>query len=136
MSTPDTKPQDLWAILELFGHARIAGRISEQEFAGGKLVRVDVPEVTAVRTTWRNGADVAEPYTIPAHTRSLGMAAVYSINWCDEATARMAAETIKHQPINPFSGARALANLPASELQRLLGPAREGGSVLEEEVPY
>lgn len=32
-------------VLELFGHQRIAGYVSEYNFAGSSFVRVDVPEV-------------------------------------------------------------------------------------------
>lgn len=46
----------------LFGHARIAGRISEQVLCGQSFVRVDVPQVR----------------TIAAHTRSFGADAIYS----------------------------------------------------------
>jgi len=35
---------ELWAVVELFGHQRIAGKISEHNL-GGTFVRVDVPSV-------------------------------------------------------------------------------------------
>lgn len=34
-----------WAIVELMGHRRVVGKAEEVEIAGGKLLRVDVPEV-------------------------------------------------------------------------------------------
>lgn len=34
---------DLWCIVELFGHNRIAGRCTEQNVAGVNMLRVDVP---------------------------------------------------------------------------------------------
>ncbi|WP_207955809.1 hypothetical protein [Rubrobacter marinus] len=33
-----------WAILELFGHRRLGGYVSEQELAGTAFVRIDVPD--------------------------------------------------------------------------------------------
>lgn len=33
-----------WAIVELFGHQKIAGRVAEQQIAGTVMLRVDVPE--------------------------------------------------------------------------------------------
>lgn len=33
-----------WAIVDLFGHTRIAGKVSEQVIGGCSFVRVDVPE--------------------------------------------------------------------------------------------
>lgn len=42
--TEDQKLERCWAIVELFGHSKIAGEISEQTIAGGPFLRVDVPE--------------------------------------------------------------------------------------------
>lgn len=35
---------DQWAIIELMGHIRMAGKVTEQEIAGTTLLRIDVPE--------------------------------------------------------------------------------------------
>lgn len=114
----------LWAIVELFGHARIAGAISEQAFGGGALVRVDVPAITYTDPyagqSWDDGQLTTATQTVPSHTRSFGAAAIYSINWCDEATATLAAHDIKHQPLRPFSLRGALAGMPEGERQRVL----------------
>lgn len=32
-----------WAILELMGHRRLAGKVLEQEIAGARFIRIDVP---------------------------------------------------------------------------------------------
>ncbi len=32
-----------WAILELMGHRRLAGKLSEQEIAGAGFIRIDIP---------------------------------------------------------------------------------------------
>jgi hypothetical protein len=37
---------DSWAVVELFGHNQIAGRVSEQMIAGKLMVRVDVPKAS------------------------------------------------------------------------------------------
>jgi hypothetical protein len=39
----DENKFDLWAVVELFGHQRIAGRVTEQVIAGQGFIRVDVP---------------------------------------------------------------------------------------------
>jgi len=109
-----------WAIVEVMGHGRVAGAISQQVFGGANLVRVDVPAVTIDETTWRNGGDATTSRVIPAHSRSLGAAAIYSINWCDELAATVAAQSIKHEPISPYSLQRALAAMPVNEQNRLL----------------
>jgi len=64
-----------WAIVDLFGHQRIAGRVSEQTIGGASFVRVDVPETSAG----------------PGFTRLFGPGAIYSVIICDEESARLAA---------------------------------------------
>lgn len=81
MSTENTF--DTFAIVELFGHSRIAGRVSEQVIAGQGFVRVDVPE--------------NDQY--PAFTRMYGTGAIYSITPVDESIARAAAARMREQPV-------------------------------------
>jgi hypothetical protein len=57
----------LFAVIELFGHARVAGEITESPLGGGALIRVTVPEC--------NGR--------PAHTRDVNSKAIYAITYCD-----------------------------------------------------
>lgn len=109
-----------WAVVELMGHARIAGAITEQAFGGAQLVRVDVPQVVITDQVWRNGGYADVQRTIPAHSRSLGASAIYSINWCDELAATVAAHSIKHELLKPYSLKAALDSLPAEEQHRLL----------------
>jgi len=46
--TPTTAAPDEWAIVEIMGHLRRAGRISEVARFGANLLRVDVPIDTDV----------------------------------------------------------------------------------------
>lgn len=132
----------LWAIVEIFGHTRIAGRISEQSFGGAALVRVDVPPVTVQEACYAmvNGERerVMKPRTIPAHTRSLGGGAIYSINWVDEATATVAAQSIKHEPISAYSIREALQDMQPEHRARLLPLMAPRGDLLDngDEVPF
>lgn len=136
--------QELWAIIELFGHARIAGRVSEQTIGGQSFVRVDVPEVRwCIQDGYRNNeATSPTEHVIAAHTRSFGAGAIYAINWCDERAARLAAQSIRDQPIDPYSLKQALASMSDRDRQRLLaGPVTElvGGEQDGEggdEIPY
>jgi len=42
-TTVDVEPKFEWAIVEIFGHRRHAGRTIEEERFGAKMLRVDVP---------------------------------------------------------------------------------------------
>lgn len=106
MSTQTTFEQ--WAIVELFGHARIAGKLTEQTIGGCAFVRVDVPEI------------IDEGQTLPAFTKLFGQGAIYAINFVDEATARIAAREIRQQPVSVWSLRAGLEGLPAADRQRLL----------------
>ena len=81
-----TEKFDLWCVVELFGHSRIAGRCTEHNIAGTNMLRVDVPETE----------------TQPAFTRFLGSAAIYAINPVDEQTARAYAEQLQKKPIESW----------------------------------
>lgn len=129
-ASSDDKPAPIFAVVELFGHARIAGAVSEQTFGGSTFVRVDVPAVRFEEIDYDLRTDdgyAKKVRTIPAHTRSFGPSAIYSINWCDEHAATAAAHGIKHEPINPYSAIKAMAaieklqpSLPAP--RRPIGP--------------
>lgn len=77
---------DEWALVELFGHQKIVGRVSEATLAGGAFLRVDVPAV---------GDAVA-------FTRFYGPGAIYSINPVSEdvATELMNQTRFRNEPVN------------------------------------
>jgi hypothetical protein len=75
-----------WAIVELFGHQRIAGRVTEQTIGGCSFVRVDSP---------------ATP-NAPAFTKLYGQGAIYAITLASEEIATAAAERIAPIPFDRF----------------------------------
>ena len=75
-----------WAIVELFGHSRIAGKVSEQVIAGDTFLRVDVPEVDGE----------AE------FTRFYGASAIYSITPTTEGVARQAVAVLQARPVTIY----------------------------------
>jgi hypothetical protein len=77
---------DCHALVELFGHQRIAGRVSETTIAGGAFVRVDVPAV---------GED-------KAHTRLYSPQAIYSINPVSEEVATAMATALRKRPVERY----------------------------------
>lgn len=100
----DGQKFEQWAIVELMGHQRIAGRVSEQVIGGCSLVRVDVPACEEAGS---------HPATQP-FTKLFGAAAIYAVTFTDEAAARMVARQIRVQPIDTWSLKQALQDLPAT----------------------
>lgn len=80
-----------WAIVEVMGHKKFAGFVSEQLIAGAALVRVDVPET---QHETRND-DYSIVATKGAYTKLIGVASIYCITPCDEALARRAAQVLE-----------------------------------------
>ncbi len=64
-----------WGVLELFGHRRLGGYVSEQELAGQAFVRIDVPD--------RRG-----PVEKVLATQLYHPNAVYALTPCGESEAR------------------------------------------------
>ena len=77
---------ELFAIVELFGHSRIAGNVTEQNVAGANMVRVDVPETEKQ----------------PAFTRFFNPQAIYAINPVSEEVMQYTAAQIQAKPIEAW----------------------------------
>lgn len=80
------------AIVELFGHQRIVGKVTDFQIGGASFIRVDVPETPG----------------IPAFTKFFGASAIYAITPVDEETANLAARAYVQSPINKFHIAQLL----------------------------
>ena len=68
---------EAWCIVEIMGHTRASGRVTEETIAGVPMLRIDQPtsrtDLTAFRTTYQPGTSI------------------FRIHPCDEDTARLAA---------------------------------------------
>jgi hypothetical protein len=78
--------KEMWALVELFGHQRIAGKITQAELGSGELIRVDVPAV-------RDRAALTKFYNVKA---------IYGITPVDEATATRIAGDIHAAPVSEW----------------------------------
>lgn len=94
---------DSWALVELMGHQRIAGRVTEAEIGGCKFVRVDVPE-----TEGR-----------PAMTKYLGPSSIYAITPMSEETGRATASRIDPAPIQHYDARRLVEMVDAAKPKEL-----------------
>jgi len=87
---PEPEPtQELksWALVELFGHQRIVGFLSQQSFGTGVLFRVDVPDLTVCGKVTRTG-----------FTRYFGLSAIYIITPVSEEIVRRMLPSIDGTP--------------------------------------
>ena len=85
-SSSANQTADFWAIVELFGHQRLAGHVTEASVGGCQFVRVDIPA---------SGEK-------PAFTRLLGQGAIYAINIVSEDVARAAASSMRSEPVSVY----------------------------------
>lgn len=80
-----TEPEkfDQFALIEIFGHRRLAGRVTEQSIGGTNLLRVDVPATQSH----------------PAWTTFIGGSAIFSLSIASEDICRRHAEYLKCSPV-------------------------------------
>jgi hypothetical protein len=102
----DDNKQEMWALVELFGHQRIAGKVTPAELGGGALIRVDVPAVG-------DRAPLTKFYNVKA---------IYGITPVDEATATRMARDIRAEPVNEYSIEREVRRLQAGSQEEELEP--------------
>lgn len=95
---------DSWAIVELMGHVKMAGRLTEEERFGSKLGRLDVPRGDGFGTIWFNAASV------------------YRITACDEDVARVVAARNQPEPVHQWE----LPKLESSATSRLRNDGLRG----------
>lgn len=77
---------ELSAIVELFGHTRMAGKVTEQTIGSASFIRIDVPDTK----------------TNPSFTRIVNPSAVYAINPVTEEVMLDMAERISERPIESW----------------------------------
>ncbi len=88
-------PAPTWAVVELMGHVKHAGRLSEEERFGCKLGRLDSPNDDGTETTIYFGG-----------------ASVFRITVVTETVARHVARTAPARPVSPWDFPK---QLPAPE---------------------
>jgi len=79
----DAETFDEWAIIEIMGHDRYAGKVTEQAIGGCAFVRVDVPA----------SGETA------GFTKLFGQGSIFSITPCTEDVARAAVKRFESRPI-------------------------------------
>lgn len=94
----DTK-FETWAVVEVMGHKRYAGFVTEQTVAGAAFVRVDVPDSEK----------------LPAFTKLLGAGSIYAITPCTEETAKAFAAKLQERAFNTYEAPRLTQRIDLKE---------------------
>lgn len=102
---------DCWALIEVMGHSRYAGRVTEQAVGGCNFVRVDVPAFEGH----------------PAFTKLLGQSSIFAITPVSEQVARGMAQQFRNSPVSVY-------DLPESFRQRQIPMPQPSDSELEDEI--
>jgi hypothetical protein len=91
-----SEPFESWAIVELMGHVRMAGKVSQVEMLGAVLGRIDIPQGDGFVTQFFGGGSV------------------YRLTPCGEAEARAVAAANTPQPVHHWEMAK-LPGAPARD---------------------
>jgi len=75
-----------WALVEVFGHQKYAGLVTEQTIGGCNFVRVDVPETASNK-----------PFT-----KLFGQGAIYALTPVEEDVARALAGQYDQRPVSVY----------------------------------
>ena len=97
--TEEKQNEKVWALVELFGHQKIVGEVSEHTL-GGTFIRVDVPAV--------NG--------FSAFTALYGPSAIYAIKCIDRDVAFAMVEKLRVRPVQSYE----LADITKDQVRKRL----------------
>lgn len=90
---------DQWCVLDLFGHQRTAGHVTEATIGGCAFIRIDVPEGEGFRTEF------------------YGNGAIYSMRPVSEEIAREVVKSHSAPPVSSYEVSSLLKRLqPATEV--------------------
>ena len=78
---------EIFALISLFGHKRLAGKVTLQVLGNLTMLRVDIPETTKV----------------PAFTKYINPSAIYTMDPITEDLMHTLAESFKEQPIEAYN---------------------------------
>ncbi len=131
-----TDAPEVWAIVELMGHVKLAGKLTEEEKFGTKMGRLDIPAgegCSGVSAGWCpihgdctcKNPDDKNDETCPLHsaasnhgerqgpqfvTQLFGGASVYRITIVTEAVARQVNRSTSPAPVSPWDFPKQLTN--------------------------
>lgn len=84
-----------WCLVEVMGHIRLAGYVTEQEIAGQGFLRVEIPDV------------LDDGKVVKGSTQFIGPKSIHTLKPVSEDVARSLALAFKVQPVNAWELPRA-----------------------------
>ena len=105
----NTPKFETWAMVELFGHQQVSGKLSEQTIGSAQFLRMDIPET---------------PHT-PPFTKFYNPSAIYGITPVDEEYAVKMAEKLNVQPVANYNHTQIIRELVQKQAERLNPPKEE-----------
>ena len=131
-----------WAIVELMGHVRMAGKVSEVELFGSKMGRIDLPTRKPCEDCKGSGADaLTPPGKCPLCggagteqsfiTQYFGGQSVYRMTPTTEETARRVAGDVAPEPVHLWELPRPQPTRPVRE--HVTGFDEDEDELMEEE---
>lgn len=120
MSTEQNQSFDQWAILEVLGHQKYAGKVSSQSIAGASMLLLEVPEV-------KN-----EEVTLPAFQKFFNTSSIYCVTPVSEDYAMRMAEQLSKHPIEGYDhtmvvkqlAKKATEQMTLSEIKNMISQGR------------
>lgn len=116
----ETTHAEVWAVVELMGHVKLAGRLTEEEKFGAKMGRLDIPaseRCEACAGMGHTAFMAAEPCSVCKGAKAVsgfvtqlfGGGSVYRITFVTEAVARQVCKQTSPAPVSAWDFPKALA---------------------------
>jgi hypothetical protein len=115
--------QDVWAIVELMGHVKLAGRLTEEEKFGAKMGRLDIPTHEKCECPNASRTNVMEQtvecskcdgsgFVKSFVSQYFGGGSVYRITIVTEEVARHVNRQTSPAPVSPWDFPKQLTSTP------------------------
>jgi hypothetical protein len=109
MSEQDQATFDGWAILEIFGHQRYAGRVKTEAYGQSVFWRIDVPPLEpreristcyeCIGNTSCPPGTIVQEKAVQGYSKLFGSGAIYCLTPCTQEAAMKAVEDMQARPL-------------------------------------
>ncbi len=110
-----------WCVVEIMGHKKFAGFVTEQSLGGSSFVRIDVPEITLANGT-----------KLPSFTKLFGAGSIYCLSPCTEETAKAFAAKLRSEAFALYEAPRLTARQAEEPDEDALEECEECGAYISQ----